>query len=269
MLIRKNYSDNISPNLLGYVSKGAMQRSEQFFISGLIREYKPEKVLEVGVATGASSLVIMDALGNGGRLYSHDYSSASSIGYIVKCLPDMTAKWTLRTGGMCCNYLDEFCSDGKKFDICFLDTAHRNPGEFLDFLQILPYMKKGGIIIMHDISIHTFCIRREYTTCCVLFSAIKGQKILPAGNFFVNIGAVILDDDIMENVFDIFNCIRLPWLYNISGSDITAIKKCFSKYYPEDLLELFEEYCNYSPRKKHNNGKILKALKTVKNNLWI
>lgn len=274
MLIRKAYTDNISKELLGYVSKGLMRRQEQFFISGIIREYNPGKILEVGVASGASSIVILDALGAGGKLYSHDYSNTDfstgkPAGYLLDFLPEMKKNRILRTGGMCCNYLDEFCSDGEKFDLCFLDTAHRNPGEFLDFLQILPYMKKGGILILHDISLHALKADRS-PTCCILYSAVKGQKILPAGDFSVNIGAVVLDDDIMDNIFDIFNCLRLPWEYKISKEDMIAVKKCFAKHYSKELLQLFEEFCNRQTiTEQSSNHQLFRFIKAVKNNLWV
>ena len=37
-----------------------MSKKEQGFISGLIRDHRPEKVLEVGVAGGGTSAVIMN-----------------------------------------------------------------------------------------------------------------------------------------------------------------------------------------------------------------
>lgn len=275
MLIRKSYTNNISAKLLGYTCKGLTLKNEQFFISGLIREYGAKKILEVGVAAGGSSLVILDALNGEGKLYSHDYSATTSklkkpTGYFLDYVPELKQNWTLKTGGMCCNYLDEFCADGEKFDLCFLDTAHRNPGEFLDFLQILPYMKKGGILILHDISLHTQLTRMHNTTCCTLFSAIKGQKILPSGDFFVNIGAIILDENIMDSVYDIFNCLRLPWQYEINEQDIAAVRKCLKRFYSEDMIELFDAYCNFRPVQSTGRfKKLYRFIKAVKNNSWI
>ena len=273
-MIRKNYTDNITKELLPIISKGYSIRQDQCFISGIIQEYKPQKVLEVGVASGSSSIVILDAMKNGGELYSHDYYShlernGKPVGYLLDKTPHLKNRWILRIGGMCCNYLDEFCADGEKFDLCFLDTAHRNPGEFLDFLQILPYMKKGGILILHDITLHALKADRS-PTCCILYSAIKGKKILPQGNFFVNIGAVILDNDIMDNVFDIFNCLRLPWEYTISKEDIIAVRKCFEKYYSKEMLQLFDSFCNLKPVTNNSSyHKFFKFLKAAKKNLWV
>ena len=257
------------------ISKGLMVQEEQFFIAGLVKEYSPRKVLEVGVASGASSIILLDALKNDGKLYSHDYSSIDyssnkPTGYLLNEVPKLKLNWTLKTGGMCCRYLDDFCADGELFDLCFLDTSHANPGEFLDFLQILPYMKKGSILVLHDISLHTKYTHKNYQTSCILYSAIKGRQILPKGDFFVNIGAVILDDDIMHNVYDIFNLLRLPWQYNISKQDINDIKKSFTKHYSLEMNKLFDSFCNFTPKKTESNTEtIRKFLRALKNNLWI
>ena len=50
---------------------------------------------------------------------------------------------------MSCNFLEDI---GKDIDLCFIDTTHCSPGEFLDYLQVLPFMKRNGIIVIHDIT---------------------------------------------------------------------------------------------------------------------
>ena len=48
-------------------------------------------------------------------------------------------KWTLYTGGITSNFIEKIGGD---IDFVFLDTVHYAPGEWLDILQILPFLKK-------------------------------------------------------------------------------------------------------------------------------
>ena len=36
-------------------------------------------------------------------------------------------------------------------DMVFIDSAHFEPGEILDFLIVLPFLKEGAIVGFHDI----------------------------------------------------------------------------------------------------------------------
>ncbi len=243
-------------------SEAQMSYSERQFLNGIIRQCKPKKILEVGVYAGGSSAIILNAIKDfkDTKLYSIDRienygfnGERRNIGNILDSFPELTSKWTLYKGGIACNFLDEIGGD---IDICLLDTMHCNPGEFMDYLQIIPYMKKNGIIIIHDIAMHALG-SPLHTTCGTLFSVIKGEKILPARteayNNLPNIGAVVLDDNPMDRAFDVFNCLSLPWAYNISDNDVQLLIKHFSKHYDSNLIELFKNIVTNS-RNAFNNS---------------
>lgn len=230
-------------------SEAQMSYSERQFLNGIIRQCKPKKILEVGVYAGGSSAIILNAIKDfkDTKLYSIDRienydlgGQRKNIGYILDSFPELTSKWKLYKGGIACNVLDEIGGD---IDICLIDTMHCNPGEFLDYLQVIPYMKKNGIIVIHDISLHAHW-SPTHTTCGTLFSVIKGEKIVPARtelyNKLPNIGAVVLDANPIERAFDVFNCISLPWHYDIGERDIELLTKHFSKHYDSNLIELFK-----------------------------
>lgn len=270
---RKNYQNTISKEVLNTYKDVFMSPNERIFLSGLIKEFRPKKVLEVGVAAGGSSIIILESLGEDAKLYSHDYASECfrdiKIGYLVDKFPKLKPKWTFRQGGLCCKYLDEFCNDGEKFDMCILDTTHCNPGEFLDFLMVLPYLKENCVVVIHDISL--FLDQSEkISTCCILLSALNGEKYLPGkkDDFCVNIGACKLSSNPMENLFDVFNCLRLKWTYNLSKDDINDVKKHFAKHYPSEYLALFNDFCNNAILIKKKNS-ILNKIKLLFKNLWI
>ena len=225
-----------------------MTPSEQEFLTDIVRQYKPKKLLELGIASGSSSVLLLNAIQDipNSHLTSIDYSTpyyrdkTKNSGFVVDEYPDLKQKWTLYTGAMSCRFLEKI---GNEIDLCFIDTMHCSPGEFLDYLQVLPFMKKDGIIVLHDIAFHTY-ENELWNTCCILFSAIHGQKILPEyteHKYVPNIGAIKLSPSAMEEAFDIFNALTLAWAYPLKDKEFYELKKHYEKYYPRVLTNIFEK----------------------------
>ncbi|MPM05253.1 hypothetical protein SDC9_51541 [bioreactor metagenome] len=189
------------------------------------------------------------------KLYSFDYNTnwyrdqnsgqdkGRKSGFLVaQIVPELTSKWKLCTGGVPCKYFDVLPADG--VDVCFIDTAHISPGEHLNILEILPFMKKNGIIIYHDTSYHT--LRFEIgTTNCVSINTLSGKRIIlksenTAG--LPNIGAIILDENVDNVLYPLFSNISLPWYYKISTEDFHEMYKHFSKYYSNELVRIYVYY---------------------------
>ena len=51
----------ISEKMIKY-SGWYLSKNEPYFINGIIRKFKPKKCLEIGVARGGSSIIILNAL---------------------------------------------------------------------------------------------------------------------------------------------------------------------------------------------------------------
>ncbi|WP_198391156.1 O-methyltransferase [Brachyspira pilosicoli] len=242
----------IFPTITSCVSE--MSYLERKFLNGVIRKVRPKKILELGVSAGGSSAIILNAIKDikEAKLYSIDYSTnyckcyTKKTGFIIdEKFTSLKDKWSLYTGGVAAKFLDKI---GNDIDLCLLDTAHINPGEFLDFLMVLPYLKKNAIVILHDTIFHLY---REGYTNGVLFAAIKGQKIMPyEGEVknIANIGAIILDDDIMNYIFDYFYLLTLRWNYLPTDEDLDYIYKLFNKFYDNTLVELYSSIVDRNRR---------------------
>ncbi|MEI0550864.1 class I SAM-dependent methyltransferase [Brachyspira intermedia] len=239
-----------------------MTYNERKFINGIIRQTKPKKILEIGMAAGGSSLLILNAIKDikDSKLYSIDYiekwweNTSKNIGFLVEERgQNLLDRWNPYRGGVAAKFIEEIGGD---IDVCLLDSAHHNPGELLDFLMVLPFLKKNAIVIIHDIIIpHTYnnnpnyyhpYINKEYypegITCGALFSCLKGKKYTINSQYFNglgNIGAVILDDNIMENLFDYFFILTFPWYYIPTDNDFNYMITLFNKYYSKNLVDLF------------------------------
>lgn len=237
----------------GYEKICDMTDLEKYFLNGIIRQNKPKKILELGVSAGGSSAIILNAIKDidNAKLYSIDYSDKwyldndKNSGFIIdEKFQHLSNKWQLYTGGVAAKFMEEI---GAGIDICFLDTMHRNPGEFLDLLMVLPYINKGGVIILHDIIFHVYNMDSNDYTNGIIFSSLNGKKyILPEDkerpdlNNLGNIGAVILDDNIMDRIYDYFHLLTFPWAYMPTDEDIQIINKHFYKHYDKNLIELFD-----------------------------
>lgn len=246
-----------------YKQYSEMHDQDRLFLYSMIQKVKPKKVLEVGVSSGGSSYIMLNALKNikDSHLYSLDianiqYTFQKNVGFYIDKHPELKQNWTLKTGKISLYFLDEIASDvneDEKFDLCFLDTAHVLPGELLDFLQILPYLKKDCIFLLHDINWHmagTDDIRNiaSYSNN-ILYSSIAGEKILPDqsvyphyfGNFISNIGGVKLNESTYKNIFNVFNSLSIPWKGMPSEIDLENLTDFFYKHYGTYYACYFEQ----------------------------
>ena len=128
-----------------------MYNNDREFLNGIIRKFRPHKILEIGVCYGGSSIIMLNAINDfkDSKLYSIDLDSNENVGKCVyKYFPDFVKKWELFKGNVASNFMKKI---GDNIDMVFIDTAHFEPGEILDFLIVLPFLKEGAIIIIHDI----------------------------------------------------------------------------------------------------------------------
>ena len=206
------------------------------FINGIIRKYKPKKCLEVGVARGGSSVLILNAINDieNSFLISLDLNTKLYVdkkydtGYIVNThFPELTKKWKLFTGEQPHIFLQNLKI---KFDFVFLDTAHVTPGEFLNLIEILPFLNENAIIILHDLTWHFI---REYmnksikrtATNIFLMSVLNGDKLIIENSKEIeNIGAVFLYKNQKKHYLDYFLLLLGYWEYMPSEKHLKQMK---------------------------------------------
>jgi len=272
------YDENILMDIEKYLTgkieetnynKSEMSYKDRAFLNGIIRKTKPETIVEIGLSAGGSTCVILNAIRDmeKTKLYSFDYNTiwyrdrgkdnGRKTGFLVnQIVPDLASKWELYTGGVPCRYFDNIPKDG--IDICLIDTAHFNPGEHLNILEILPFMKKNGLIIYHDTSYHSL-FGADGTTNLVSINTLSGKRILLKSEQTMglpNIDAIILDENIEDMFSALFSNISLPWHYKITNEDFIEMYKHFSKYYPKDLVQIYVYYCYFYMNGGMQNKKI-------------
>lgn len=79
---------------------------------------------------------------------------SQKIGYLAeecKKILQGSIKYKLFTGKFAPHCLPVI---GEDIDFLILDTVHSLPGELLDFLACYPYLKRGSVVILHDIALN-------------------------------------------------------------------------------------------------------------------
>jgi len=232
--------------------KSQMSNEELAYLCGLIKMYAPKKIVEVGVADGGTTAVVLnciDKLGLNSEVHSIEIQpkswtgdSSKDSGYLAeesKVFFKNTINHKLNIGVLP-DYIDKI---GDGIDFLILDTTHLLPGELLDFLVALPYLKDNAIVVMHDIWLHHWedCDGMKAQATRVLLSSVVGERFansnLPSD---LNIGAIRVSSDTRKYVENIFQALALVWIYMPDDSYLISCRECYVKHYKEELVKLYD-----------------------------
>ena len=205
----QNYEREIITESIKKYAGWELFQNEPYFINGIIRKFKPKNCLEIGVAKGGGSILILNAIKdfNDSRLISLDlntdlyYNKSLKTGCnAMEYFPELIKndKWKLYTGKLPHIFLEKL---NMKFDFLFLDTSHLVPGEILNLIEVLPFLEDNAVIILHDIMFHLpthkFYNQKEvkyHPSMIYLLTSLAGNKIVMQDQEYglENIGAILL-----------------------------------------------------------------------------
>ena len=234
-----------------------MSEFDSAFLCGLLRKYHPQKIVEVGVSAGGTTAIMLQCLEDIGQQYSMKSIEISNKFYLD---PSKDAgflaepiKKSLKIGehqfyfGTTLPFvIDEI---GNNIDFVILDTMHTLPGELLDFLTILPYLKDNAVVVLHDVSLnqrHGSQFFNLHATT-LLFSTVTANKILNLilnNNIqfqYPNIAAFQINSDTMKYIENVFLALILRWIYFPSVKDLKGYAEIISRHYPQKLFLIFQE----------------------------
>ena len=150
---------------------------------------------------------------------------------------------------------------GGDIDFVILDTMHVLPGEILDFLAILPYLKKNAVVVLHEVILNQRFNLRECHATTVLFSSVVADKFINYETDHValmytyqNIAAFQINEHTRENIENVFLTLMLRWKYYSYRNQIRAYYDIYKKNYSPELCKLFEQslHMNYLSVKAEN-----------------
>jgi predicted O-methyltransferase YrrM len=264
-----------------YTKISEMSLAQRMFINALILRNRPKKLLEIGVSAGGSSIVILNAIKDisDAKLFSIDLYDAwckdtdYKTGYFVDNYPQLKGKWELFTDGLALKFIEKITGGEKAIDLCLIDTVHCNPGEILDILMVLPFLKDDAMVIFHDVALHTYyflegktVLGQKAITNNLLMSSITGEKYLMngmEGEKFPNIAGIKINKYTKENIFEIFNLLMLKWSYIPTELQEKEILSHFGRYYDEYYINYLKEVFEYQ-KKIMVHDKNYKLKETIK-----
>ena len=244
-----NYENNIITTKIIKDSGWLLGGNQSYFINGLIRKFKPKNCLEIGVANGGSSILILNAIKDiqDSCLISLDLNTqlftdkSKKTGYRVnQYFPELTQNWKLFTGKQPHKFLIKL---NMKFDFVFLDTAHHAPGEILNFIELLPFLNENAIFVLHDLLYHFGKKKNFYPSNVYLYPVIYGEKILYRNKkgSIGNIGAIILYNNQEKHYLDYFFLLLAFWDYMPKDNEINDLRVFIKNYYKKEIyLKIFD-----------------------------
>lgn len=241
-------------DLLQARSKVEMSPRQLAFLCGLIKEYKPQKIVEIGVAAGGTSSVILNCislLGLETEMYSIDLSPyyyrdrSKKTGYLTDEYKElaqerggMKTAHILYTGRYAVECLEEI---GEGIDLLILDSSHFLPDEILDFLACYPFLKRGSIVALHDLVLDLQTAHSEYRATKVLFDAVTAAKILDFGD--LNLGAFQITSNTSKCLEDVFFSLVTNWGYKPENRMLELYKNFYRLHFSENNWGCLIEQC--------------------------
>lgn len=235
-----------------------MTAFDHAFLGGCLEKKRPGKVLEVGIAAGVTSAVILGILNETGlaeaTLYSLDVSKAwyrdakQETGFVAE-------KWKknnpnkvkhLRLFGTVADHIKNICSDGEKIDFLILDTMHILPGELLDFLICYPYLADNAMVVLHDVNLmHVLTMDPQALATRILFDSVSAEKFYMDDRSNVekvaNIAAFITDKGTGDCIYDLFRRLCMPWCYMPSDEQLAVYRDAMDGLYGSALAKEFDD----------------------------
>lgn len=231
--------------------------NQPYFINGIIRKLKPKICLEIGVADGGSAILILNALKDikGSKLVSLDITTKNYVNQklltgqrVKEYFPELMNKWQLFTGEQPHIFLEKL---KLKFDFLFLDTVHLSPGELINFIEALPFLKDNSVVVLHDIMYHLPTNRyynpkfvKYHPSQIFLMTSLIGDKIIikDQDNNYDNIGAVFLYPNQKKYYLNYFLLLLTPWEYMPIEKHINELRIFIDKYYKDKkYIDLFNK----------------------------
>ncbi len=215
--------------------RGMITRDDARFLHELVVDVRPEVAVEVGVASGCSSLHILAAMASYREreigdtwLYSFDvrercYFDESQLtgAAVAEFMPELRAHYRLAVGDV---LLARWMLTGLHAQFAFIDANHFHPWAAADLLGLLPVLAPGAWVAIHDIRL-PLLERRKSTRGHGprhLFDQWPGEKRQSGGDN--NIGAIRLPEKRADVERWLMSTFEQPWQVSLPDEVCAALR---------------------------------------------
>lgn len=233
-----------------------MNNEQLGFLCGLIREKKPKKIVEVGVAAGGTTCVILKCMESlrEGVLYSVDLNDnywrdqSQKTGFMLDKLPQgLKERHRLLIGKYLAERLDEI-APSKDIDFLILDTVHSLPGELFDFIAAYPYLSENAVVVLHDIVLNHLDGNFEAYATKIVYDVVAADKYFMLNTHtqggqkagMENIAAFQINFDTGKYISNCFSALTITWDYFPQEQELDIYRKLVEREYEKKQLELWD-----------------------------
>ena len=228
---------------------GSISAVEAMFLQKALVDIKADRVLEIGTAAGISTGLI--------GLFMNDYGGSEL--YSVDLHKNFFANKTKRTGYLAAEIhqkglpkteviLEKMTTDlgdmfaDKLFDAVFIDANHQHPWPTLDMIACIPFLRKGGIMLHHDLALYTQQNPVLGIGPKFLYDQIPESSLTTITGDYKNIYYIRNDRQFEDNLIA---SLRIPW--NLQEALTDESRKAFEflieRYWSCKLLSAFQLAC--------------------------
>lgn len=229
---------------------GEISAADCVFLAGLVASTGARNVVEIGVASGWSSAVILHALESAGMAnYAVNGIDLSPTFYldasrptgaaVAEMLPELEGHYVLHTGRLAYEVTPELGPIG----LGFIDANHLHPWATLDLIALLPFLSAGAWVAMHDINLCRFPRHKHRNRGpFYLFGSWPGAR-LNSTEALPMIGAVLLERQPADYLDVLCEILATPWETKLSAETLGLLSSFVTVHFGPGPAEKFRECC--------------------------
>ncbi|VTZ25016.1 hypothetical protein MPC4_170051 [Methylocella tundrae] len=198
-----------------WVSTGTITSAEAAVLSSMVQRLRPRVLVEVGTASGVSTAVLAaaaDAADQQWELHTFDimevcYFDETKI--VGQAALDILGERPNVHFHRSSTALDIKATLGdRQVDFVFIDASHSSPWAAIDLLSILPNLREGAVIALHDVLLPFHEGYSHQNAARDIFRVWRGQKWTEASA--PNLG-ILRFTDLKQTLTDIATLLQADW----------------------------------------------------------
>ena len=118
----------------------------------------------------------------------------------------------------------------------------------MDFPVILPYLKDGAIVVLHDVCLNQITVGWEqaFATGTLLSAVTSEEKFLNSDSadkpfLYPNIAAFRINEHTRRYIENVFLALMINWYYIPPNKELEIYRDFYEKHYSAHLVTIFNE----------------------------
>ncbi len=219
------------------------------YIMGVLDSFKPVTMAEVGISAGTLSAALLlksTQYAESPLLYGIDYSTHAYYDEnipiaktVFELYPELAVHLDLHTEK---TSLDADAIIKNKLDFIYIDANHSHPWASLDCANLLPHLKKGGIIGFHDTAI----LLSRANAGVFTFRSLELDSIEEVELDTHGSGFCFYDGEADNILSDLLRSFSLPWETSVEDATIELFIDNIGRNFGSDWRIKFADQLHYA-----------------------